>query len=139
MTEMGGIDTAFAYLLAKMTDQPVAAEDVARAAHLAARYLGARGRYQEAEDVFRQVLAVRKRFLGDVDPDTLSTRNEVAWMLGRQGLFPRPRRCTGRFWTGGSGSWGTPPGHAVDPERGRLESGGARPFRGSRGTVPAGS
>ncbi len=76
-----------AYLLVEVTDHPGAAEDVASAANSAARFLGARGRYQEAEQLFRQVLAVRERVLGDAHPDTLATRNEVAWMLGKQGRY----------------------------------------------------
>jgi tetratricopeptide (TPR) repeat protein len=75
------------YLLSDITAYPAAAKELASAAHITARYLGARGRFQEAEALFRQVLAVRERVLGDADPDTLSTRNEVAWMLGRQGRF----------------------------------------------------
>ena len=76
-----------AYLLIEITGHPGAVEDVAAAAHLAARYLGARGRYQEAEQLFRQVLAARERVLGDAHADTLATRNEVAWMLGQQGRY----------------------------------------------------
>ena len=76
-----------AYLLIEIIDHPGAAEDVASAANSAARFLGARGRYQEAEQLFRQVLAVRDRLLGDAHPDTLATRNEVAWMLAKQGRY----------------------------------------------------
>ena len=51
----------FAYLLTEITSHPGVAGDVTGAAHIAARYLGARGRYHEAEQLFRQVLVVRER------------------------------------------------------------------------------
>ena len=76
-----------AYLLVEITDHPGAAEDVAGAANSAARFLGARGRYQEAEQLFRQVLAARERVLGDAHPDTLATRNAVAWMLEERNRY----------------------------------------------------
>jgi len=77
----------FAYLLTEITSHPGVAGDVTGVAHIAAQYLGARGRYHEAEQLFRQVLVVRERVLGNADPDTLATRNEVAWMLAEQGRF----------------------------------------------------
>jgi tetratricopeptide (TPR) repeat protein len=76
-----------AYLLGEITGHRGAAEDVASAANSAARFLGALGRYQESEQLFRQVLTVREQMLGDAQPDTLATRNEVAWMLGKQGRY----------------------------------------------------
>jgi tetratricopeptide (TPR) repeat protein len=76
-----------AYLLTEITSHPGVAVDVTGAAHIAARYLGARGRYDEAEQLFRQVLVVRERVLGTAHPDTLATRNEVAWMLAERGRF----------------------------------------------------
>jgi tetratricopeptide (TPR) repeat protein len=74
-----------AYLLTDIADHQGAAEDVASAANSAGRFLGARGRYQEAEQMFRKILAVRERVLGDAHPDSLATQNEIAWMLGKQG------------------------------------------------------
>jgi hypothetical protein len=70
----------FGYLLTEITSNPGVAGDVTGATHIAAQYLGARGRYHEAEQLFRQVLVVRERVLGNAEPDTLATRNEVAWM-----------------------------------------------------------
>src|SRR5260370_41905988 len=63
-----------AYLLGEITDHPGAAEDVAGAANGAARFLGARGRHQEAEQLFRQARALRQRMLGAAHPDTVRTR-----------------------------------------------------------------
>jgi len=36
--------------------------------------LAERGKFEEAEDLYRKVLAVRERVLGDAHPDTLATR-----------------------------------------------------------------
>jgi len=51
-----------------------------------------------------QVLAVRERMLGDAHPDTLATRNEVAWMLGKQGRYQEAeeyyRKVPGRAGAG---------------------------------------
>jgi tetratricopeptide (TPR) repeat protein len=74
-----------AYLLGEITGHASVARDVAAAAHAAAWYLGARGRYQEAEQLYRHVQAVREQALGNGHPDTLAARQEVAWMLAEQG------------------------------------------------------
>jgi tetratricopeptide (TPR) repeat protein len=74
-----------AYLLGEVASHASVARDVAGAAHAAAWYLSARGRYQEAEQLFRHVQAVRERALGDDHPDTLAARQEVSWMLAQQG------------------------------------------------------
>jgi tetratricopeptide (TPR) repeat protein len=76
-----------AYLIGEVAGHASVARDVAGAAHAAAWYLGARGRYQEAEQLFRHVQAVREQVLGDSHPDTLAARQEVAWMLAEQGLI----------------------------------------------------
>ena len=78
-----------AYLLAEITSNPGIAANMTGAAHIAAQYLGARGRYDEAEQLFRQVLVERERVLGNAHPDTLATSNEVAWMLAEQGRYEK--------------------------------------------------
>jgi tetratricopeptide (TPR) repeat protein len=53
--------------------------------HEAAVYLHRRGRYRQALDLHQQVLAVRRRTLGDDHPDTLASMNKLAesrWILG---------------------------------------------------------
>jgi tetratricopeptide (TPR) repeat protein len=74
-----------AHLLAEVASHASMARDVASAAHAAAWYLSARGRYQEAEQLFRHVEDVRERVLGSGHPDTLAAGQEVAWMLAQQG------------------------------------------------------
>ena len=74
-----------AYLLGEITGHASVARDVADAAHAAAWYLGARGRYQEAEQLYRHVQAVREQALGNGHPDTLAAGQEIAWMLAEQG------------------------------------------------------
>ena len=59
--------------------------DVCRVAVLAARYLYAAGRYHPAEVEFRGVYDVQRRVLGEDDPDTLNTRNQLACALHAQG------------------------------------------------------
>jgi hypothetical protein len=44
-----------------------------------------RRRYAEAEQLCRDVLAVRRRVLGDDHPDTLTSRDCLAWLAARQG------------------------------------------------------
>ena len=55
------------------------------AALLMARALGDQGRYGEAEQMYRKVLAVERRELGAEDADTLSTVIELAGTLLQQG------------------------------------------------------
>jgi uncharacterized membrane protein len=47
--------------------------------------LGVQGRYAEAEQLSRQVLADRRRLLGDDHPDTLTSRATLARLAARQG------------------------------------------------------
>jgi tetratricopeptide (TPR) repeat protein len=75
-----------ASLMAEVVGQPSVARDLAGAAYAAAWYLATRGRYQEAEQLFRRVGTVREQIFGDGHPDTLAARQEVAWMLAEQGL-----------------------------------------------------
>ena len=50
-----------------------------------ARLIGLQGRYAEAEELCRDVLAARRRVLGDDHPDTLTSRDTLAWLAGLQG------------------------------------------------------
>src|SRR2546428_255679 len=49
--------------------------------------LSLQGRYADAEPMFRQVLAARRRVLGEDHPDTLSTEHRLGWLIGRQGRY----------------------------------------------------
>ncbi len=49
--------------------------------------LGAQGRFAEAAEEFRAVLAIRERVLGAEHPDTLPSRNNLANALGAQGKY----------------------------------------------------
>ncbi len=49
--------------------------------------LGLQGSYADAEPMFRQVLAARRRALGAEHPDTLSTEHRLGWLIGRQGRY----------------------------------------------------
>jgi TolA-binding protein len=43
------------------------------------------GKYKEAEEVFRQVLELRKKVLGPEDPTTLGSMNNLKLVLRNQG------------------------------------------------------
>lgn len=47
--------------------------------------LRARGQWEEAEGMNREVLEIRRRVLGEEHPDTLDCRNELANALQQQG------------------------------------------------------
>jgi hypothetical protein len=47
--------------------------------------IGGQGRTVEAEQMTRDVLADRRRVLGDDHPDTLTSRAVLAWLAARQG------------------------------------------------------
>jgi hypothetical protein len=47
--------------------------------------LGLQRRYAEAEQLSREILAVRRRLLGDDHPDTLTSRATLARLAGGQG------------------------------------------------------
>jgi len=68
-------------------------ERLCAAGNLAAS-LSDHGKHDEAEKMQREVLAVRKRVLGAEHPDTLTTANNLAASLNRQGsLFMCVRVC----------------------------------------------
>jgi tetratricopeptide (TPR) repeat protein len=79
------------YVLDSLEREPGYPEDVAAAAayaaHRAARYDAARGLHTRAEAQFRSVLTARLRVLGDSNPDTLSTRHQIAYMLRLRGEY----------------------------------------------------
>jgi tetratricopeptide (TPR) repeat protein len=53
----------------------------AAAQHNKARVLHTRGRWAEAEDLYRKVLKTRRHLLGEEDEETLNTRNNLALVL----------------------------------------------------------
>ncbi|MER7369037.1 tetratricopeptide repeat protein, partial [Nonomuraea wenchangensis] len=59
----------------------------ATAAHFAARVLAEQGGYAQAEQEYREVLAMRVEVFGEHHPDTLTTRYEIARMLAVQGGY----------------------------------------------------
>lgn len=52
-----------------------------------ATLLDARGKYAEAEALYRQAMEARQRLLGNEDPDTISSMNGVALTLMSQGRY----------------------------------------------------
>jgi hypothetical protein len=59
---------------------------------VAAGMLAQQGKYDQAEQTYREVLGDRLRVLGPDHPDTLATRHEVARMLARQGQHERAKQ-----------------------------------------------
>ncbi|KAI1086055.1 hypothetical protein F5B19DRAFT_498713 [Rostrohypoxylon terebratum] len=57
------------------------------------------GKYNEAEQLCRQTLELRERVLGKENPDTLSSMNNLANVLDKQGNTKRQSRCIGRYWS----------------------------------------
>ena len=49
--------------------------------------LSRQGKYEEAERMHRQALALRERVLGKEHPDTLTSMNNLASVLSRQGKY----------------------------------------------------
>jgi hypothetical protein len=64
--------------------QKALAEDSHGMARIA-NYLGSSGSYAAARDLQRRVLAARERVLGPEHPDTLTTRNDLAYWTGQAG------------------------------------------------------
>ena len=58
--------------------------------------LSSQGKYDEAETMQREVLAVKQRVLGADHPDTLSTAGNLAYYLSRQESTMRRRRWSAR-------------------------------------------
>jgi eukaryotic-like serine/threonine-protein kinase len=50
------------------------------------------GLYARAEALLRQVLEIRRRFLGASHPQTLSTMNDLGWTLNREGHYPEAEK-----------------------------------------------
>jgi hypothetical protein len=55
------------------------------ARHHLAWFLAVMGRPEQAEALFRKVLAIREQALGPEHPDTLWTRHELAWIAASEG------------------------------------------------------
>jgi Flp pilus assembly protein TadD len=49
--------------------------------------LGRQGKYEEAEAMNRQTLALKETVLGREHPDTLTSMSNLALVLGRQGKY----------------------------------------------------
>ena len=66
------------------------------AANNLADSLARQGKYDEAEKMEREVLALKQRVLGADHPDTLSTAGNLAYYLSRQENTMRRRRWSAR-------------------------------------------
>ncbi|MFF9078772.1 tetratricopeptide repeat protein [Streptomyces rubiginosohelvolus] len=71
----------------------------AETVELAARYLQALGLFQQACQEYETVLAVRRRYLGDDHPDTLSIRHNLASAHHDLGDLPRARAGYEAVWS----------------------------------------
>ena len=83
-------DLVAAETLARDSLVPAAALGADHPANLAARHnlarvIAEKGRYQEAEELYRSVLPQRQKALGDDARDTLRTRHHLARVIGLQG------------------------------------------------------
>lgn len=61
---------------------------VLRVRHQLAWTVADAGDLSRAEDIYRDVLDIRRRVLGDSDPDTLDSRHELAWIAGCLDRWP---------------------------------------------------
>jgi Flp pilus assembly protein TadD len=52
------------------------------------------GKYDQAEPLFVNCLAVRRRVLGDEHPDTLSSINDLAFLYKSQGKYEQAEQMT---------------------------------------------
>ncbi len=71
----------------KLTDRERTPEDWAEVQYAIADLLDDQGRYSSAENILRNVVAVRTRVLGSEDPDTLRGRSHLDIALWRQGKY----------------------------------------------------
>ena len=69
----------------RVRDQPVESKDRLAAASSLASSLHGQGKYAEAEQMERELLAVRRRVLGPEHPDTLNPMGNLARTMNRQG------------------------------------------------------
>jgi CRP-like cAMP-binding protein/tetratricopeptide (TPR) repeat protein len=60
---------------------------VLRARHTLGKSITGQGRYGEAEQLYRQLLADQSRALGDDHPDTLATRHRLGFPIAAQGRY----------------------------------------------------
>ena len=61
--------------------------DVLTSMNNLARVLDNQGKYEEAEEMHRQALALRETVLGKEHPDTLTSMNNLALVLDSQGKY----------------------------------------------------
>jgi Tetratricopeptide repeat len=77
------------YVFESIESEPSFPDEVAKTAastaHMAARYQAALGTHAQAEAWYQGVLAARLRLLGADHPDTLATRQQIAWEMAQQG------------------------------------------------------
>jgi tetratricopeptide (TPR) repeat protein len=71
-------------------------EDRLRLASKCAITLSSEGRYEEAEELFVQVMETRKRVLGDEHPDTLTSTANLASTYRRQGRWKEAEELEGQ-------------------------------------------
>jgi len=71
----------------KLTDRATNPEKWAEVQHAIGEVLIDEGLYREAERVLRAVVETRKQTFGGDDPDTLRSRNRLAYALYRQGKY----------------------------------------------------
>jgi tetratricopeptide (TPR) repeat protein len=67
--------------------------EVARANVQIARYFESRGRYDEADELYKRALEGMEKLLGNDHPDTLSSRNNLAIIYWLQGRMMKLRNC----------------------------------------------
>jgi tetratricopeptide (TPR) repeat protein/class 3 adenylate cyclase len=72
----------------KLTDRKRNLEEWATLQHEIADLLTAQGKYSEAEQTLRSVIATRTRILGPDNPDTLDSRHRLIYALTRQTKYP---------------------------------------------------
>ena len=60
--------------------------------------LQAQGKFDEAEPLYREALEAQRGTLGDRNPDTLSSINNLSALLQAKGDLAADGRCTARHW-----------------------------------------
>ena len=71
----------------KLTDQAHKPEEWAEVQHMIANLTFDQGQYPEAEKMLRKVIEVRTHVLGSEHPDTLRSRNSLAYALWKGGKY----------------------------------------------------
>ena len=69
-----------------------------------ANVLSDQGKYEEAEEMHRQVLAVKETVLGKEHPDTLTSMNNLAEVLSNQGKYEEAEEMHRQVLSKGDGA-----------------------------------